>query len=781
MSKVNSPAADSLAARGHDTPWAWNILLSVALAGMGFFIPFSTAGVSIALGALIALSAARPGHVWQSRPWREPVMALGLVLLAFIMVHTLFVSGFTAAALQTLSRYKELLVAPLLLALLQQARHRRIFIGSLIAGVVLLALAHWASLLGPGLDSLLATRRISAGFALAVCAFVVLMLARGKRNPWPAFALAALLAVTVLFAIDGRTGHIVLLLLAGCAAWLCSPPRRRWFTAAGAVVVAGALALGSGAVNERLKETLAGSQVNAANGELSPTGIRIELLRLAGDLVRKYAITGAGFAKYGAVHEQAARERYGADPAASAHLQAFWIRAVNPHNEYLMQLIGGGIVALALYVAWLGASLRQAARARAPIGGMLAGVTLAFAMGSLFNSMLMDFVEAHFFVALLAWLLAEERHAKNHDGDAAVRAVLIVATRQIGDVLLTTPLIRAARRRWPHARIEVLGFQGTLGMLRGNPDVDELVETPHRLGLRGTLALARRLWRRHDLAFVTDPGDRAHMIGWLAAPLRSGIVPERSASNWWKRLLLSHQVAAAGDLGATHVTAEKLSLLEPWLAAPAGPAQVVVPEAMPLPADLNAQLAPGAVVVHAPSMWSYKQWPQAHYAALVSALLAQGRQVILTGSASERDQACIAPLRGLGSAPRLLDASGRLDFNQLVTLLRGAALYIGPDTSVSHLAAATGVPVIAIFGPTNPMRWAPWPARPGARTLFERRALVQQAGNVTVLQSGLACVPCGKAGCEDHRQSRSDCLPDITPERVLAQALKVLGKPGAPD
>ena len=65
----------------------------------------------------------------------------------------------------------------------------------------------------------------------------------------------------------------------------------------------------------------------------------------------------------------------------------------------------------------------------------------------------------------------------------------MIATRQIGDVLLTTPLVRAARRRWPQARIEVLGFQGTLGMLRGNPDVDALIESPARLGWRGLRAL----------------------------------------------------------------------------------------------------------------------------------------------------------------------------------------------------------------------------------------------------------------------------------------------------
>lgn len=352
--------------------------------------------------------------------------------------------------------------------------------------------------------------------------------------------------------------------------------------------------------------------------------------------------------------------------------------------------------------------------------------------------------------------------------------ILVIATRQIGDVLLTTPLIRAARQRWPHARIEVLGFAGTLGMLRGNPDIAQTIESPPRLGVRGFFSLIRRLWRGYDLALVTQPGDRAHLMGWVAAPLRSGILPERGGSNWWKKLLLAHAVQSEGDTGTTHVVHEKLALLAPWMAGGLPPPAVVPPPAADLPADVSSALQAGAVVLHVPSMWTYKQWPVAYFRELAAALLADGRQVVLTGSGGKRDQECIAPLRDLAPAPQLLDVSGRLDFDQLTALLGRAALYVGPDTSVSHLAAAVGLPVIAVFGPTNPQRWAPWPARAdGSR--FQRVIPVQPVGNVTLIQAeGLACVPCSKAGCEDHLHSRSDCLVAITPGRVLAQARRLL-------
>lgn len=358
-----------------------------------------------------------------------------------------------------------------------------------------------------------------------------------------------------------------------------------------------------------------------------------------------------------------------------------------------------------------------------------------------------------------------------------MKRVLVIATRQIGDVLLTTPLISAVRQLWPDARIEVLGFTGTLGMLRGNSQIDVLIESPPRLGWRGFVRLVQKLWRRYDLALVTQPGDRAHLMGWIASACVSGLLPQHGASNWWKRLLLHYAVLSAGDRGSTHVVAEKMALLAPWFAADAVQPRVVVPPPSRLPGPLTQQLRAGAIVVHVPSMWSYKQWPLPNYRELIAALLARGHQVVLSGGPGAQDRLCVKAMLDLGEPPALLNACGVLDFNQLVALLDTAALYIGPDTSVSHLAAASGVATLAIFGPTDPRRWAPWPALAQTQALFTRSSAIQTVGNVTVMQGGQSCVPCGRAGCEDHRQSQSDCLTAISPEAVLTQALRLLETP----
>jgi heptosyltransferase-3 len=352
-----------------------------------------------------------------------------------------------------------------------------------------------------------------------------------------------------------------------------------------------------------------------------------------------------------------------------------------------------------------------------------------------------------------------------------VRSILVVVTRQIGDVLLTTPLIRAAKERWPDAAVDVLGFRGTLGMLQGNADIREVIATEPKLGVGGAVALARRLWKRYDLALVADVGDRAHIIGAIAGRTRAGIVPARNASNWWKKALLAHVVEASGDLGDVHVVREKLQLLAPWRDARTIDPPLIPPKAIALPAELAVQLPARYVVVHAPSMWRYKQWPPEHFASLVDRLMGAGHPVVLTGGPSQQDRALVGQLR---QQTKALDA-GVLDFGQLVTLIKGAALYIGPDTSISHLAAACGTPMIAIFGPTNPQRWAPWPASAEAPLRFVRRTEIQTVGGLTLMQAELPCVPCGKAGCEDHRDSRADCLPAISPERVAREALRMLG------
>ncbi len=360
---------------------------------------------------------------------------------------------------------------------------------------------------------------------------------------------------------------------------------------------------------------------------------------------------------------------------------------------------------------------------------------------------------------------------------ASPRRIAVVVTRQIGDVLLTTPLIAAVHARWPDAQLDVLGFSGTLGMLAGHPAIHARVELPRKPGL----AFIRSMWRRYDLAFIGEASDRAHLAGFVLASTRVGVVPDERPHAWWKRLLLRHAVPVAGDRGETHVADEKLALMAPWRDATRdAPPAVIAPALEPPPDDIATALAHRRyAVVHAPAMWTYKQWPLDRYAALCRALVDEGLHVVLTGGPSSEDRAAAASIASTVGSSSFVDASGRLSFGQLAGLLARAVLYVGADGSVTHLAAACGTPSVALFGPTDPRRWGPLSPSGGARRYVRVSAEPQQVGSVTVLQGASAgtCVPCGRAGCDDHRGSRSACLEAIDVERVLAEARGRLAHP----
>lgn len=354
--------------------------------------------------------------------------------------------------------------------------------------------------------------------------------------------------------------------------------------------------------------------------------------------------------------------------------------------------------------------------------------------------------------------------------DDDFKRIVVVVTRQIGDVLLTTPLIREARQRWPHAAIDVLGFAGTLGMLRGNPDVNRVIEVPAGATWRQSLPLIVRLWRRYDLGLVAQYTDRAHLYAWVAASVRAGQAPEGRQS-WLKAALLAHTVYLGG--AHSHVVLEKLKLMQPWVSELAAP-QVVPPAAGNLSAALRERLGGRYVVVQVPSLVRYKQWPVRHFRSLVEGLLARGCRVALSGGPSGADKALVQEV-ALGREEGVVDVCGTLDLNQMRSLLETALAYIGPDTSITHLAAACGVPTIAVYGPVDPCIWGPWPIGWPARQPYESRALRQSRGNVVVLQGPPTCVPCNRAGCDDHVGSRSECLETLSPARVLAEVDALLG------
>src|SRR5258708_37374223 len=108
--------------------------------------------------------------------------------------------------------------------------------------------------------------------------------------------------------------------------------------------------------------------------------------------------------------------------------------------------------------------------------------------------------------------------------------ILVVALRRLGDVLLTTPLIRSLKQAFPDAAIEALVFAGTEGILAGNPDLAGVITMSPRAA-SGNLALVRALWRQYDLAVSTQSGAQPTLYACSAGRRRCGLVaPKHGAA-----------------------------------------------------------------------------------------------------------------------------------------------------------------------------------------------------------------------------------------------------------
>lgn len=340
--------------------------------------------------------------------------------------------------------------------------------------------------------------------------------------------------------------------------------------------------------------------------------------------------------------------------------------------------------------------------------------------------------------------------------------VLVVALRRLGDVLLTTPLIRSVKRAFPKASVDALVFAGTEGILTGNPDLSGILTLPQRPGLGDTLALLPRLFKRYDLALSTQTGDRPTLLAALAGRQSAGPVQADGLGAAVKRIALNRSFIADP---ARHRVREILRLAE-VLGIP-GHAEIVCPAGVSRPALAPAQ---AYAVVHAAPMFTYKRWTGDGWRRLVAALRERGLQTVVTGAATDRGY-----LDEIWRDSDVVRLDGKLEWPALSALIADARVYIGPDTAITHLAAATGSPTVALYGPTDPRLWGPWPIG-GLERPWAASGTIQHRGNVWLVQNPLPCLPCQREGCERRLDSHSQCLDELSADRVVAavdQALAV--------
>jgi len=340
--------------------------------------------------------------------------------------------------------------------------------------------------------------------------------------------------------------------------------------------------------------------------------------------------------------------------------------------------------------------------------------------------------------------------------------ILCIKLKHIGDVLLMTPAIRALRRAWPECAVAALVPRGTEEVLAGNPDLTAVFVLDREAGYAGDLALVRALRRfEPDLVLEMGQGDREAILGWLSgARRRVGYVPGGPGA--WRRMLLTRAVPWNGW---QHVVETNLDLVRACgVAAEASrPVLVVQPELRVRMAErlTEAGMGPGQrlAVVHPVSRWLFKAWPEASCAETIIRLVREIPVAVALTSGPRSDEIETAnrilarAQLGRGGGP-IINLIGHTSVGELAALLELASLFIGVDSAPMHMAAALGIPVVALFGPSGEHNWGPW-----------------GEGHM-VVSSSYFCRPCGQDGCLGSK--RSDCLEAISPQTVWEALAPVL-------
>ncbi len=354
--------------------------------------------------------------------------------------------------------------------------------------------------------------------------------------------------------------------------------------------------------------------------------------------------------------------------------------------------------------------------------------------------------------------------------------ILLIRLRLIGDVVFTTPVPRALKRRFPDARITYLVEKAAAPVVAGNPHLDEVLVVERTRGWRRLiedLRLASALRRRRfDIVLDLHGGPRS---SWLTratgAPQRIGYAVQGRAWMYTKvvprprELRPRHSVLNQWDL---------LSAIDGWSGTPDPEHDPVEMAADPAAeATVAARLAASGVaphdeivVVHVSAGNPFRRWPEPAFVELVTNLASanERRRLILSSGPSDRAAAdriagAARAALGAGRTGRVIDF-GEFGLAEMRALVARSRLFVGGDTGPLHVAATTATPVVAIFGPTLPVRSVPW---------RDRRVPTE-----VVEVAGLPCRPCDQRACEpgDFR-----CLTTLKPADVISAAERALSAP----
>lgn len=350
-----------------------------------------------------------------------------------------------------------------------------------------------------------------------------------------------------------------------------------------------------------------------------------------------------------------------------------------------------------------------------------------------------------------------------------IKNILLIQLGDIGDVVLTTPTIRAARETYPVARISIIVRKPFGSLLKADPGLFEVVENGKVRGaplqaLREYARSALRLRKaRYDLVIDLRTGTRGAFMSFLTgAPMRVGRHCEKPFYHDMLFTKLIRDVAAAplpvhpgADQSLRIVRAIGIETSNSTPRLHLSPADIA--RAAKLLAECGLKPGSRLVTINPFSRWKYKEWDGQKWGQVIDWLWAEHRvPSVLVGS---RDEAAAARRIVDGRKAHAFNLAGETTLGELAAVIATSTLHMGVDSAASHIAEAVGAPTVTIHGPTD---WRAW------RTCDDMHRVVCPQ---------MDCVPCHQKGCDGAGESR--CLDNLGAEPVIQAAREVLRAAGA--
>jgi heptosyltransferase-3 len=339
---------------------------------------------------------------------------------------------------------------------------------------------------------------------------------------------------------------------------------------------------------------------------------------------------------------------------------------------------------------------------------------------------------------------------------STIRKVLVIRLRSIGDTVLATPALVTLRRFLPQAKIEILLEDWVAPVLERSPLVDRVITIPKQ-SRTARARLARELHRtKYDVVYNLHGGTTATFL------TRATGAPYRVGFGHYQYARLHNHVAPAPqeiwqrqDL---HSVEQQLALIG-WTGVPVTDrpgTQLAVSE--PAARSIAEKLAASKIredqplaLIHPAAALKTKQWATESFARIAEAVAERGLAPVAIVSPGERP--VLEALRK--QANTSVAGFADLSLPEVTALTARARLFIGNDSGIAHIAAATGTPCVVIFGSSNLTHWRPWTVGPGE-----------------VVREELECQPCHGYFCAKFDQPQ--CILRVPVERVVGAIDRIL-------